>query len=239
MSKLALVTFGTEQYRIGSWRGHATTGYVAPLSPPEHLTRAGLDQALRRLRRRGFHDVLTAALTDAEQQFFRAAGFSVHERLHLLQHDLRNVSPPDRRKPRVALRRLHRWHHRALLDVDARAFDSFWKLDRANLLEAIQATPATRVVGAFTPGLTGYAVTGLAADHGYLQRLAVEPATQGRGVGTALVEDALAWLVERGATGASVNTQEQNVRALSLYERVGFEPVNPGLAVLRYDLERP
>ena len=235
MSRLALLTFGTEQYRVGSWRGHATTGYVAPLSPPEHLTRAGLDHALRRLGRRGFREILTAALTESEQQFFRSAGFTVHERLHLLQHDLRDV-PPAAADPR--LRPVRRWQHRALLEVDARAFDSFWKLDRANLVEAIQATPATRVTGAFTPRLCGYAVTGFAGDHGYLQRLAVDPDAQGRGLGSALVLDALAWLVERGASGASVNTQEHNTRALALYERLGFTIVQPGLAVLRYEPAR-
>lgn len=234
MSKLTLLTFGTEQYRIGSWRGQETTGYVAPLSPPEQLTRHGLDQAMQRLVRRGFHEVLTAALTEGEQSFFRAAGFVVHERLHLLQHDLRDLDP--RPTDRAALRRIRRWHHRALLGVDARAFDAFWKLDRANLDEAIHATPATRLTGSFADGLVGYAITGFAGDHGYLQRLAVDPAHQGHGIATALVNDALSWLVRRGATAASVNTQERNTRALTLYERLGFTPVHPGLAVLRYDL---
>jgi ribosomal protein S18 acetylase RimI-like enzyme len=236
MSRLALLTFGTEQYRVGSWRGHATTGYLAPLSPPEHLTRAGLDHALHRLVRRGFRDVLTAALTEPEQQFFRGAGFAVHERLHLLQHDLRDVAPLP---TEARVRPVRRWQHRALLDVDARAFEPFWKLDRANLVEAIQATPATRVMGTFTSHLCGYAITGFAGDHGYLQRLAVEPEAQGTGLGRALVTDALAWLVDRGATGASVNTQEHNARALALYERLGFITVQPGLAVLRYELARP
>lgn len=236
MSKLTLLTFGTEQYRIGSWRGHATTGYVAPLSSPEQLTRAGLEQVLARLARRGFHEVLTAALTESEQVFFRAAGFAVHERLHLLHHDLRGIDADG--PTRGDLRRIRRWHHRALLEVDARAFDPFWKLDRANLDEAIQATPSTRLTGSFPAGLVGYAITGFAGDHGYLQRLAVDPTHQGRGIATALVDDALAWLVRRGATAASVNTQERNERALQLYERLGFTQVHPGLAVLRHELRR-
>lgn len=234
MSKLTLLTFGTEQYRIGAWRGHETTGYLAPLSPPEQLTRAGLDQAMARLARRGFREVLTAALTESEQSFFRSAGFVVHERLHLLQHDLHDVGAEPR--PGADLRRIRRWHHRALLQVDARAFDPFWKLDRANLDEAIHATPATRLTGSFVDGLVGYAITGFAGDHGYLQRLAVDPTHQGRGIATALVGDALQWLVRRGATAASVNTQERNQRALQLYERLGFTQVHPGLAVLRYEL---
>ena len=234
MSKLALLTFGTEQYRIGSWRGHRTTGYVAPLSPPEQLTLAGLEQVVQRLVQRGYRDVLTAALTEPEQSFFRGAGFSVHERLHLLQHNLTDLVPL--RNHPTDLRRIRRWHHRALLRVDVSAFDPFWKLDRENLVEAIRATPSTRLRGAFSEGFVGYAITGFAGDQGYLQRLAVNPDHQGRGVATSLVSDALAWLARRNATGASVNTQEHNVRALTLYERMGFTRVQPGLAVLRYQM---
>lgn len=237
MSRLALLTFGTEQYRIGSWRGQRTTGYVAPLSPPDQLTRAGLDHVLARLGRRGYRDVLTAALTESEQSFFRSSGFAVHERLHLLHHDLSlpysPAEPPDELAP------VRRWHHRALLELDGRAFDPFWKLDRANLVEAIRATPVTRVTGWFAPRLCGYAITGFAGDQGYLQRLAVDPDHQGRGVAAALVLDALRWLQRREAKGASVNTQHDNERALALYTRLGFTPVHPGLAVLRYELEHP
>jgi ribosomal protein S18 acetylase RimI-like enzyme len=93
-------------------------------------------------------------------------------------------------------------------------------------------------MGAFDPNLVGYAITGFAGEHGYLQRLAVEPSYQGRGHATALVHDGLEWLVQRGATGASVNTQEQNGRALALYLHMGFTHVNPGLAVLRYQMVR-
>ena len=234
MSKLALLTFGTEHYRVGSWRGQPAIGYVAPLSPPELLTRTGLEQVLARLARRGYREVLTAALTESEQSFFRGAGFAVHERLHLLQHDLEAVAPPATGPSE--LRRIRRWHHRALLGVDARSFDPFWKLDRANLVEAIRATPSTRLTGCFVRGCVGYAITGFAGDQGYLQRLAVDPDHQGRGLATALVHDSLAWLVQRGATAASVNTQESNTRALDLYERLGFSQVHPGLAVLRYSL---
>jgi GNAT superfamily N-acetyltransferase len=233
MNGLDLLTFGTEQYRIGSWRGHADTGYLAPLTPPEHLSRAGLDRARERLARRGYRQVLTAALTAAEQPLFHNAGFTVHERLHLLRHDLMNI--PESGTP-VRLRRGRRWERRAMLAVDGSAFESFWRLDAASLAEAVQATPVTRIRVAVDAGVLGYAITGCAADVGYLQRLAVHPSQQGRGIGAALVADALQWLRARNATTASVNTQEANDRALSLYERMGFERVEPGLAVLRCEL---
>ncbi|HEV8298155.1 MAG TPA: GNAT family N-acetyltransferase [Acidimicrobiales bacterium] len=233
MNGLDLLTFGTEQYRIGSWRGHADTGYLAPLTPPEQMSRAGLERARERLARRGYRQVLTAALTASEQPLFRTAGFTVHERLHLLRHDLTDIRALE---APCRLRRAHRWERRSLLDVDGSAFEAFWRLDSASLTEAVQATPVTRVRVAVDGGVLGYAITGCAADVGYLQRLAVHPSQQGRGIGAALVSDALTWLRSRNATTASVNTQEANDRALALYERAGFVRVEPGLAVLRCEL---
>jgi ribosomal protein S18 acetylase RimI-like enzyme len=234
MSGLDLLTFGTEQYRIGSWRGHRDTGYLAPLTPPEQISRAGLDRARERLARRGYRQVLTAALTAAEQPVFRSAGFTVHERLHLLRHDLFDI--PSVASP-CRLRRVRPWERNAVLAVDQAAFDTFWQLDASSLREAVQATPVTRFRVAVDRRISGYAITGHAGDTGYLQRLAVHPARQGRGIGAALVADALRWLRARGASAASVNTQEANDRALSLYEQIGFVRVEPGLAVLRCELD--
>jgi ribosomal protein S18 acetylase RimI-like enzyme len=235
MNGLDLLTFGTEQYRIGSWRGLHDTGYLAPLTAPEHISRAGLDRARDRLARRGYREVLTAALTAAEQPVFHSAGFTVHERLHLLRHDLRDLAPS--KLEGVRLRRGRRWERKAVLAVDHSAFEPFWRLDPVSLVEAIQATPVSRVRLAVDGGIVGYAITGHAGDMGYLQRLAVNPSHQGRGIATALVDDALAWLRARNASAASVNTQEANDRALLLYERMGFVRVEPGLAVLRCELD--
>jgi ribosomal protein S18 acetylase RimI-like enzyme len=117
-----------------------------------------------------------------------------------------------------------------------RAFDEFWHLDDASLREAIDATPLTRFQVALDHGIVGYAITGVAAEHGYLQRLAVDPSQQGRGIAAALIVDGLRWARARHCSTVSVNTQERNQRALALYERMGFVRSEPGLAVLRIEL---
>ena len=71
---------------------------------------------------------------------------------------------------------------------------------------------------------------------GYLQRLAVATHSQGRGLGTMLVLDALTWLQRRGAQTALVNTPPDNERALALYQRCGFREEPDRLAVLHRDL---
>jgi ribosomal protein S18 acetylase RimI-like enzyme len=217
------------------WRGDHR---VAVLSPaPDHPGPApeAIGSELARLHAAGFRRVLTGALHEAELGPFLANGFHEHERLHLLRHDLEHLPEGD---GGVRLRRAWRRDLGAVLDIDARAFDEFWALDRRGLEDAIRATPVARF--RVTPGLghpvAGYAVTGRAADRGYLQRLAVDPAHHRQGVGRALVADALSWLRRRGARVAMVNTQERNAGALALYRTCGFVEEPTGLLVLARDL---
>ena len=81
-------------------------------------------------------------------------------------------------------------------------------------------------------------MTGRAGRRGFLQRLAVDPAREGHGLGRALVLDGLVWLRRRGVERVVVNTQEANQRALALYEQLGFRRQHAGLAVLRTQLVR-
>jgi hypothetical protein len=80
---LEVINVGAEQYRLGAWRGHPTVGYLVPLTPPERLSRVGLERSLGQLSARGYTEVLTAALTAREQQVFAQWGFTLYERLHL------------------------------------------------------------------------------------------------------------------------------------------------------------
>lgn len=189
-------------------------------------------RATRRLEDHGVRRVLTPALRPEEQEPFLELGFHVHERLHLLRHPLGELPSV----AEVALRRGWRGDYPGALEVDALAFSPFWRFDRAALAEARSATPSStfRVVG--RRRVRAYAVTGLAGDLAYLQRLAVHPDHQRRGIGAALVVDALAWARRRRAEAVLVNTQEENASAMALYRRLGFLPEPEGLAVLARDL---
>jgi ribosomal protein S18 acetylase RimI-like enzyme len=130
------------------------------------------------------------------------------------------------------MRRARRSDRAEVLAVDDAAFDTFWRLDEPALADALDATPARRFRVAVDPAVRGYLITGRSAGRGYLQRLAVDPSQQRRGIATALVLDGLRWLGRHGVSQAIVNTQEHNVDALSLYTRLGFRREPHGLAVL-------
>jgi ribosomal protein S18 acetylase RimI-like enzyme len=219
---------GAERLRVGAWRGDGSVAYVAPVTdrPP---SAALVRHACTVLASRGYREVLTAALAEPERSGFLAAGFETKDSLHLLAHDLRVIPSA----PEAHLRRGRRSDRQPALDVDHRAFPAFWRLDAGGLHEAMSATPSARFrVALLDRRIVGYAVTGRAGRRGYLQRLAVDPAVQRRGIGRALVVDCLQWLQHRGVTHAVVNTQVANEPALQLYLAMGFRLQPSGLEVL-------
>jgi ribosomal protein S18 acetylase RimI-like enzyme len=231
---LDLVRWGTDRLRVGSWRGDALIAYIAPLADGAPANVDAVRRCCEVLGGRGFREVITAALGPAESRGFIEAGFDVRERLHLLAHDLLNLPPA----PADALRRGRRIDRSGALEVDGRSFDEFWRLDDGGFDEAIAATPSSRFrIADDGQAVIGYAVSGRAGQRGFLQRLAVDPAHQRRGLGRALAIDGLRWMKRRGVDRAMVNTQERNDRALALYEHLGFRLQPGGLAVLQIVLE--
>jgi ribosomal-protein-alanine N-acetyltransferase len=102
------------------------------------------------------------------------------------------------------------------------------------LRDAVAATPHTRFRVAYdTDGhVVGYAVCGRAGPRGFVQRLAVDPAAQGQGIGSRLLFDGLYWMQRRRVQRAVVNTQVGNQIALQLYLKTGFREDPAGLSVL-------
>ncbi len=204
--------------------------FLVPASGPPSV--AFVRRCLDVLAAQGFGRVITGALSPAEQQGFLEAGFGVHERLHLLVLARSHPLPPLPPSPR--LRRAGPHRRRQLLAVDAACFSPFWRLDRAGLLQVLAATDRRRLRVALGAGrrVGGYAICGVTAGSGYVQRIAVAPQLQGRGIGKKLLLDGLYWLRSEGAQEVAVNTQLGNEAALALYRRAGFQEAPSGLCVL-------
>ena len=230
---LDLVRLGADRLRVGPWRGDTAIAYIAPLADGAPAAADAVRRGCSVLAGRGFHAAITAALGPAESRGFIEAGFEVRERLHLLAHDLHHLPPVAANE----LRRGRRNDRPGALAVDARSFDAFWRLDDAGFDEAIAATPSSRFrVATDDDRVVGYAVSGRAGTRGFLQRLAIDPDQQRRGLGRALALDGMRWMKRRGVDRAMVNTQEHNDGALALYQHLGFRLQPGGLAVLQIAL---
>lgn len=76
-------------------------------------------------------------------------------------------------------------------------------------------------------GVVGYVTTRLnpTSNVGWIPNLAVDPVHQGKGLGRALLEQAIAFLRESGMAVAKIETLEQNPIGQSLYPSLGFKEV--------------
>src|SRR4051812_8609429 len=101
MARSDVVRRGPERLRVGTWRTGTSVGYLAPVGEVPPPTAAMVRHCCDLLAARGFGEVLTGALSPAEQLGFLDAGFVVREELHLLVHDLRDLPPA----PAAPLRR--------------------------------------------------------------------------------------------------------------------------------------
>jgi ribosomal protein S18 acetylase RimI-like enzyme len=114
--------------------------------------------------------------------------------------------------------------------LDATTFDPLWHFGRRDLFELLMRG---RMQVAWWGGqMVGYsAVCANSQSEGQLARLAVHPNFQGRGIGRALLGDAI-----RYAAGEFLvlvlNTQINNSRSQSLYRGLGFRPIGLSLSVL-------
>jgi ribosomal protein S18 acetylase RimI-like enzyme len=230
---MTTVGWGTDQFRVGPWNADAAVAYIALAPEVLRPSAEGVRRVLDHLADRGYRSVTTAALRPPELGPFLEAGFTERERLTILHRSLDDL-PEAGSLPRGSgrLRRALRRDRPRVLAVDHLAFPPAWRLDESGLDDALAATPRTRFRVAVDGDVCGYAVCGRAGGTGYLQRLAVAPDRQGRGLGTSLVVDALDWLHRRGARTALVNTQDGNEPALRLYHRLGFRPESYDLIVL-------
>ena len=156
-----------------------------------------------------------------EAQGLIDAGLTVIDELTVLHLPLDDQRPVT---STVRLTTIRPWDMNRVLALDHAAFPIDWRLDRIALSDAFRATERSR--GRYLSGPNGsiaaYAITGVTGSEGFLQRLAVHPDAQRQGLGTAMINDAIAWCSEIGCEQLLVNTQQSNITALNLYRSMGF-----------------
>ena len=118
----------------------------------------------------------------------------------------------------------------AVTAVDRAAFTPLWWNSEATLRRRSAAT-ACFVVAEQGGEIVGYLEAERQPYAAHINRIAVAPAYQARGIGAALLERALRTLWRAGAEQVTLNTQSDNSASLRLYRRFGFRPTGDRLPV--------
>jgi hypothetical protein len=153
--------------------------------------------------------------------------------------------PRDRRSPRESAPRIDGIGP-AVLEVDGRAFDPMWRLDSRRCRSHHRHTeqPISRrprpssVRAANADGSSATPSADTPADHGYLQRLAVDPDAQPKWHR----RRARTSIASSGCDGRGVERglgqypRSQRARRFALYERLGFVPGRARARGLRLEI---
>ena len=189
-----------------------------------------LGDAAERVRGLGADTVISPPLMAGSQEPWRRAGFEPYESLRLLR---KPIGPEE--STAWAATRLADPAWPRVVAIDAAAFGPIWKAELPALNEALRSASSSVLLGAAQEGeLIGYVIVATSGGVGYLQRIAVHPDHQGRGVGRSLTRTAHNWARRRGAHHLILNTKPGNQAALALYQSEGYRVLPDRLELLRY-----
>ncbi len=211
-------------WRMRQWPNDPTVAHLIFVDhqtvPSADAIEAGVEHAWAK----GARAIRTSALFPASAEVVLDAGVTPIDRLALLQLRLDPTTMRRLAESRHRTRPRAPWRHRGAASVDQRAFGPLWGNDAASLRDIRTATPAHRArIVRVGRRLAGFALSGAAADSGYLQRIAGDPEHRRLGIAHDLVVDAVRWMYADRRTRCLVNTGIDNEPALALYEGLGFE----------------
>ncbi len=109
--------------------------------------------------------------------------------------------------------------------LHAAGFAHPWSAEEIARLIADPVTLSAAALDAANGRLRGFALARRAADEAEVLTIAVEPAWRGRGVGRALMADALRQAANAGVKAMFLEVDEENAAALALYRALGFVQV--------------
>lgn len=193
------------------------------------------NEAQRQLVRMGLHEAYVLAIQDWFVELMKRQPFVNTQDVIVLAWEGLKCQLKAKQSG-VSIRAMQASDLPRVSEVDNLAFEPEWRNSLAALQTAYgEASIAT--VAETEYELVGYQISTASPMGGHLARLAVCPASQGKGVGSALVSGLMEAFLKRGIVRATVNTQTDNQASLAIYRKCGFKPTGEIYPVFRLDVQ--
>lgn len=159
--------------------------------------------------------------------------FELKQNIVLLRLNIKNAIPKSISN-HIHIRKMNEADIFSVAQIDANAFGSFWQnsistTERA-YMQSIHATVAENESGA----LVGYQISTGNRFGAHLSRLGVRVEAQGQGIAKTLLTELIQRLSQNQMDEISVNTQEDNVASMALYQKFGFVKTGQVFPVMVY-----
>ena len=159
---------------------------------------------------------------------FRNAGFALLEEvIELASVSSRCIDY----QPNLAISLRRERDPARLLDIDRKAFPWLWRNSRDEMPEYLRQAEVRALAATANGGLVGYVTYTMHRDFAHIDRMAVLPEQQGRGIGKALMRSSLEDIREAGRENVILTTQRANIRSQNLYRKFGFTETRRGYSI--------
>ncbi len=185
-------------------------------NPVLHTLWENMRESLKRI---GVHTVAILIINDWLDNYIPQLRFSYEEDIVTLKRSGKIIPEPPPHA--IIIRDAERHELRRITEVDQLAFTPPWQLLMQDIRQA-QRIASTCTVAIHDQQIIGYQLSTRYRQTGHLARLAVLPDTQGKGIGSILLDKMIRYFLDRRVHSVTVNTQSTNVRSQRLYERYGF-----------------
>ena len=177
-------------------------------------------------------DLLWIAAIPLQRWFENLLEYSQFQQIHrvvMLAHEHSEL-PSRPNLPDITIRDMQISDLAEVEHIDTASFVPVWQNSYSALQLALKQAVLASVVER-RGQIIGYQISTATPMGGHLARLAVHPDWQGQGIGYAVLHDLLTKFKQRGAATITVNTQQENIASLSLYQKFGFRPTDESYSV--------
>ena len=169
------------------------------------------------------------------QRLLKASQFQTTTDVVMLIWDNGKI-PPEQPSPEISIRPMTIDDLSQIEVLDKTAFGSLWHNSQTSLEYAFEQA-AFATIADIDGDIVGYQISTSMQMGGHLARLATHPQYQRQGIGYAILRDLMVQFKQRGAMRITVNTQEDNLASIALYENAGFTRTGETYPVYQYQPE--
>jgi ribosomal-protein-alanine N-acetyltransferase len=216
---------------LGMWRSHLPVLAIDAL----WCSARNIPEAVRQIRdvgrQHGLTDVVSPPVPVEEEAPYLLAGMHTYTTvLTLVRTTTEEESAPD--PDCLVIRPAGSPDVDLLLDLDARCFEPFWHYDAQHVVRF--CTTARLAVAERDGEAVGYTLCTVDGGEGLIGRLCVVPEWRRRGIGRALLLDAVRHSTRHGARRITLSTQVENQTSQALYRGTAFRDTGRRFAFMRF-----